>query len=213
MRGRSAASARAACARLRSRSIRLPIPDIVLVSHNHYDHLQPSSLRRFQGASRSSSRRLDSGRFCGCTTLQKIDELDWWQTRRTGDGTQITAVPAQHFSARTPFDRNRTLWCGFVLRSATGDDLFRGRHRVWPTSPRSAAAARHRPGAAADRRLRAALVHAPGAHEPRGGRAAHTSIGARVSLGMHFGTFQLTDEAIDEPLLLWPALDERGIPD
>ena len=58
------------------------------------------------------------------------------------------------------------------------------------------------------------MVHAPAHMNPDEAVQAHLDVGARVSIGMHFGTFQLTDEAIDEPLLaLGRALDERGIPD
>ena len=91
----------------------LPPIDVVLVSHNHYDHLQPSSLRMFRRravfvAPLGLARLIRSGQHA---TI----ELDWWQQAAAGPAT-ITCVPAQHFSARTPWDRNRTLWCGFVVQ-------------------------------------------------------------------------------------------------
>jgi L-ascorbate metabolism protein UlaG (beta-lactamase superfamily) len=194
----------------------LPIPDIVLVSHNHYDHLQPSSLRRCaQGAEPHFIAPLGLGPFVQRLTLQNVIELDWWETADLGDGRTVTCVPAQHFSARTPFDRNRTLWCGFVLQTETATVYFAGDSGYGPHFK------------AIGRRCSSIdLALLPiGAYEPRWfmrpvhmnpeeAVQAHIDIGARVSLGMHFGTFQLTDEAIDEPLLaLDRALDEKRIPD
>jgi L-ascorbate metabolism protein UlaG (beta-lactamase superfamily) len=194
----------------------LPIPDIVLVSHNHYDHLQPSSLRRCaQGAEPHFITPLGLGSFLRRLTLQNVIELDWWEAADLGDGRTVTCVPAQHFSARTPFDRNRTLWCGFVLETETGTVYFAGDSGY---GPHFKEIGRRCPS------IDLALLPI-GAYEPRWfmrpvhmnpaeAVQAHVDIGARVSLGMHFGTFQLTDEAIDEPLLaLDRALDERDIPD
>ena len=194
----------------------LPIPDIVLVSHNHYDHLQPSSLRRCaQGAEPHFITPLGLGSFLRRLTLQNVIDLDWWEAADLGDGRTVTCVPAQHFSARTPFDRNRTLWCGFVLETETGTVYFAGDSGY---GPHFKEIGRRCPS------IDLALLPI-GAYEPRWfmrpvhmnpaeAVQAHVDIGARVSLGMHFGTFQLTDEAIDEPLLaLDRALDERDIPD
>ena len=145
-----------------------------LVSHNHYDHLQPSSLRRCaQGAEPQFVTPLGLGPFLRRLTLQNVIELDWWEAADLGAGCTVTCVPAQHFSARTPFDRNRTLWCGFVLAQRNRDDLLRRRLRVLVRISRRLRrrCPADRPRAAADRRLRAALVHAPGAHESRGGGA------------------------------------------
>jgi len=194
----------------------LPIPDIVFVSHNHYDHLQPSSLRRCtQGAEPQFVTPLGLAAFLRRMTLQNVIELDWWDAADLGDGRTVTCVPAQHFSGRTPFDGNRALWCGFVLRTATETIYFAGDSGY---GPHFTEIRRRCPS------IDLALLPI-GAYEPRWfmrsvhmnpaeAVQAHLDIGARVSLGMHFGTFQLTDEAIDEPLLaLGRALDERGIPD
>jgi L-ascorbate metabolism protein UlaG (beta-lactamase superfamily) len=195
---------------------RLPIPDVVLVSHNHYDHLQPSSLRRCaQGAEPQFVTALGLGPVLRRLTLHNVIELDWWDAVDLGAGRTIICVPAQHFSARTPFDRNRTLWCGFVLHTGSGTIYFAGDSGY---GPHFAEIGRRCPP------IDLALLPI-GAYEPRWfmqpvhmnpaeAVQAHLDVGATVSIGMHFGTFQLTDEAIDEPLdALDRALDEGGLPD
>jgi L-ascorbate metabolism protein UlaG (beta-lactamase superfamily) len=175
----------------------LPSVDVVLVSHNHYDHLQPSSLRHFRravfvgplGTARHFPR--DSGR---------AYTLDWWERARVG-GADIFCVPAQHFSARTPWDRNRTLWCGFVVRVDGITIYFAGDTGY---SPQFAEIGARLPG------IDVALLPI-GAYEPRWFMTpahmnpaeavrAHRDVNARASVGMHFGTFQLTDEAFDAPV-------------
>ena len=199
----------------------LPPVDLVLVSHNHYDHLQPSSLRLFAdrasyvtplGVSSQLGLRPEGGSSSvhGGQTLsprepvasafrRKVQELDWWQSTKVG-GVEITCVPAQHFSARTPFDRNRTLWCGFVVRVDGVAIYFAGDSGY---SPYFAEIGGRCPA------IDLALLPI-GAYEPRWFMApvhmnpeeavrAHLDIQPRASIGMHFGTFQLTDEAIDAP--------------
>jgi L-ascorbate metabolism protein UlaG (beta-lactamase superfamily) len=213
----------------------LPRVDVVLLSHNHYDHLQPSSLRALgtaeivttlgvgryippkggnhkRDAVASAFRRNRAGRRNRASRRNRAIELDWWQNTRIGDAT-ITAVPAQHFSARTPWDKNRTLWCGFVVQVDGVTILFAGDSGY---SPHFGEIGARFPG------IDAALVPI-GAYEPRWFMApmhmnpdeavrAHRDLGARTSIGMHFGTFQLTDEAIDEPLrALARARDEHGV--
>jgi len=172
----------------------LPSIDVVFVSHNHYDHLQPTSLRLF--ANRASF----------VTTLglagiaPNARELDWWQSVKV-KGAEITCVPAQHFSARTPWDKNRTLWCGFVVAVDGVTIYYAGDTGYTPQF--AEIGARCRP-------IDVALLPI-GAYEPRwfmqpihmnpeDAVRAHLDISPRVSVGMHFGTFQLTDEGIDEPL-------------
>ncbi len=213
----------------------LPPVDIVLVSHNHYDHLQPSSLRLFADraiyiAPLGVSRQLDlptgtdlpptsgshgvgrgrtasavypvasSGTPVASAVGRKISELDWWQ-RTTVGGAEITCVPAQHFSSRTPWDRDRTLWCGYVVRVDGVTIYFAGDTGYGP---------QFRDIGDRCPSIDVALVPI-GAYEPRWFMApvhmnpeeavrAHRDLRPRVSIGMHFGTFQLTDEAIDAPL-------------
>ena len=174
----------------------LPPVDLVLLSHNHYDHLQRPSLRALSGASIVTA--LGVGRHV--PSEGGVQELDWWQQVDIG-GATVTAVPAQHFSARTPWDRNETLWSGLVVEVDGVTMYFAGDTGY---SPHFAEIGDRFPS------IDVTLLPI-GAYEPRWfmepmhmnpdeAVRAHLDAGARVSLGMHFGTFQLTDEGIDDPL-------------
>jgi L-ascorbate metabolism protein UlaG (beta-lactamase superfamily) len=93
----------------------LPPISTVLLSHNHYDHCDLPTLRmlarRFDPAIITP---LGNGRLVRAAGLRRVEELDWWEPSQTDDRS-IVATPAHHFSARTPFDRNRALWAGFTL--------------------------------------------------------------------------------------------------
>jgi L-ascorbate metabolism protein UlaG (beta-lactamase superfamily) len=187
----------------------LPPIDLVLLSHNHYDHLDLPTLRHLSqhGAppviTLLGNRRtiLDSG-------LTSIEELDWWNST-THRGLRITATPARHFSARTPFDRNRALWGGFMLEHNGKRLFFAGDSGAGPHWT----AIRDRLGppdlallpiGAYDPRWLMAPVHM----NPAEAIQAFHDLGAAFAIGMHFGTFQLTDEPIDEPeRLLRAAID------
>jgi L-ascorbate metabolism protein UlaG (beta-lactamase superfamily) len=177
----------------------MPRVDIVLVSHNHYDHLQPSSLRRFRETA-TYLAPLGVARHVGLPIGRKMVELDWWQQANVG-AAEITCVPAQHFSARTPWDRNRTLWCGFVVR-VDGVSIYFGGDSGYTRQFREIGE-RHPsidvallPIGAYEPRWFMSPVHM----NPEEAVQAHLDVRPRVSIGMHFGTFQLTDEGIDEPL-------------
>ena len=179
----------------------LPRPDLVLLSHNHYDHMDLPSLRELHR--RHAPRFVTTLGNAPLLRAQGIEatELDWWQEATAGP-LRITSTPARHFSARSPFDRNRTLWGGFMVAASGGQILFAGDSGAGPHWGAIAA----RLGAP-----RVALLPI-GAYEPRWFMApvhmnpqeavqAHLALATLQSVGMHFGTFQLTDEAIDAPLL------------
>ena len=183
----------------------LPPIDVVLVSHNHYDHMDLATLRRLQRTFGSRIvTTLGNKAYLERRGLRDVAELDWYDTAGpdlAGAGLAVTATPAQHFSARTPFDRNRTLWAGFAL-ALGGRRLFfagdSGYHAHFADI-----GARLGP-------FDAALVPI-GAYEPRWFMSAahmnpdeavraHLDLRSRLSIAMHFGCFQLTDEGIDEPV-------------
>lgn len=178
----------------------LPRIDIVLLSHNHYDHLDLDALRKL--ADRNTSQfwvPVGVGRLLEGNGIGPVRELDWGSSLAFAPIT-IHAVPALHFSARGLFDRNQTLWCGFVIEAAgrviyfAGDTAF-GSHFE---------SIRERFGVP-----RLALLPI-GAYEPywfmspvhmgpESAVEAHKIMGAETSIAIHHGTFQLADEALDTP--------------
>ena len=191
----------------------LPRPDIVLLSHNHYDHMDLPSLRAIarQHAPQFVTT-LGNAAALAAAGIEGATELDWWQAIEVG-GLRIVATPARHFSARSPFDRNRTLWAGFALLREDTRILFAGDSGAGPHWAEICARLGEPdvallPIGAYEPRWFMAPVHM----NPAEAVDAHISLGARHSVGMHFGTFQLTDEAIDEPeRALAVSLREKGI--
>jgi L-ascorbate metabolism protein UlaG (beta-lactamase superfamily) len=191
----------------------LPPIDAVLLSHNHYDHLDLSSLRRIARERRPRIiTTLGNKAWLETRGVGNVVELDWWQGYDMPD-VEVTCTPAQHFSSRTLWDRNRTLWGGFGLKTSAGSIYFAGDSGWF--------------GCFEDIGTRLGpfdLALIPiGAYEPRWFMApvhmnpeeavrAHLAVRSRRSLGMHFGTFQLTDEAIDAPLVaLAEARTQHGV--
>jgi len=178
----------------------LPAISTVLLSHNHYDHCDLRTLGRL--AERFDPlvvTPLGNGALVRSSGLRKVEELDWWQAATTA-ALPITLTPAQHFSARTPFDRNRALWGGFVVAVRGRRIFFAGDTAYAPFFQE----VRRRLGA-----IDLALLPI-GAYEPRWfmrtvhmnpveAVQAHLDLDASESVGMHFGTFRMTAEGIDEP--------------
>lgn len=178
-------------------------PEVVLVSHNHFDHMDPPSLRAI-----GPSARYFVPRGLGPTLrkmgLEQVVELDWWQTTSHGP-LQITFVPSQHWSQRGIFDRNRTLWGGFVVESThtvyfAGDTAyFSGFKRIAERFPKIDAALL--PIGAYDPRWYLRDQHM----DPDDAARAFIDLGAKRLCSMHWGTFKMTDEPLEEP----PALLEE----
>ena len=193
----------------------LPRIDVVLLSHNHYDHLDLAALRWLSRQHRPAIvTTLGNRAWLEARGVGRVTELDWWQTHYPAPELEAICTPAQHFAARTPWDRCRTLWGGFMLRTAFGLVFFAGDSGWGPHF----AEIRARLGTP-----RLALMPI-GAYEPRWfmipvhvnpeeAVRAHLALGARQSIGMHFGTFNLTDEGIDEPVrALADARGAQGVP-
>ncbi len=178
----------------------LPHIDCILISHNHYDHLDLSTLKKLcRRDAPTVFCPLGVGKLLRKEGFQEIYELDWWQAQ-TWKGTEFHCVPAQHFSARTPLDRNRTLWCGWVLGRAgdhvyfAGDTGF-GKHFA-------AIRARFQP-------LRLSLLPigafqpewfmGPIHMTPEQAVEAQKILKSQVAVAIHFGTFALADDGEFEP--------------
>lgn len=191
-------------ARVRPPGIRfedLPRIDAVVISHNHYDHLDLPTLQRiahtwprvqiFAG--------LGNRAYLAQHGVESI-ELDWWDSRTVGDVT-ITSVPNQHFSNRGLGDANASLWSAWVLRGSKGQAYFGGDTGYGPHF--AEIAARVGPmrlavlpiGAFRPEWFMSAIHMSP----PQAVQAA-LELDATLAVPMHYGTFSLADDGEDEPL-------------
>jgi L-ascorbate metabolism protein UlaG (beta-lactamase superfamily) len=193
----------------------LPRIDAVLLSHDHYDHCDVVSLRaiarRHDAVFISPLRHRDLLTAAGA---RRVVELDWWETHTLSSGISITLTPTKHWSNRFGSPRNHRLWGGFYLKI--------GPRQIWFAGDTGYDAEMFRAVRARCGSPDLALVPI-GAYEPRWFMAPmhvnpaeavqlHRDIGARLSIAMHWGTFQLTDEGREEPLTaLAAALHEAGV--
>jgi L-ascorbate metabolism protein UlaG (beta-lactamase superfamily) len=181
----------------------LPRIDVVLLSHNHYDHLDSGSVQALveqPGGSPLWLVPLGVDRWMDCADVRAVRKLDWWDSTEVGALT-VTFVPAQHWSRRTLADTNTTLWGGFVVAGHGRSIYFAGDTGYGPDF-----------AAIGDRFGGFDLALLPiGAYEPRWFMAEshinpeeavriHLEVRAKRSVGVHWGTFPLTDEPLDQPL-------------
>ncbi len=181
----------------------LPRIETVLLSHDHYDHCDAPSLRRLAHEHQPLFiAPLGHRALLAELGATRIVELDWWQAHSPAPGLTVTMTPSKHWSRRTVGGTNRRLWGGFYLQTPTRRVWFAGDSGYDEPLFRSI---RQRCGAPD-----LALIPI-GAYEPRWFMSAahmnpaeavrtHFDCGARQSVAMHWGTFQLTDEARETPV-------------
>ncbi|KAI8075268.1 beta-lactamase superfamily domain-containing protein [Gongronella butleri] len=219
----------------------LPRIDAVVISHNHYDHLDLSTIESLAKKHPDTRFLVPLGNKAWFGALAKettsdgaprVEELDWWDERTVVLGNdasvRFTCTPCQHFSGRTPFDRNRTLWASWCVEGLVGDQakgkVFFGGDTGYRTVPPEAGPEREY-----DEAYLSTLPHCPafkeigdrfgsfdvalipiGAYSPRWFMSAfhcdtndavrvHEDIKSKRSIGIHWGTFALTDEPMSEP--------------
>jgi L-ascorbate metabolism protein UlaG (beta-lactamase superfamily) len=181
----------------------LPTIHVVLLSHNHYDHLDLPTMRVLFGAHHPRiitplgvKAFLDKERIIGAI------DMDWWSSIDLNHKVSIVSVPAQHFSGRGMFDRDATLWCGYVLKTSSGNIYVAG-DTGYNTTIFQMIKEKCSP-------IRVSLLPI-GAYKPEWFMSAihvspeeavkiHLDIQSPVSIATHFGTFPLADDGYDDPI-------------
>lgn len=193
---------------------KLPKIDLIIISHNHYDHLDLQTLYKL--ADKHSPQVLvplgdkDLVERCG---FKDVIEMDWWEHIQIKPGLKVIFAPARHFSGRGLFDRMKSLWGSYMIQYKDKRVYFGGDS-----------------GYSFHFKEIRKLLGDPdialigiGAYEPEWfmkpvhmnpaeAVQAHFDIGAKQTIAMHFGTFQLSSEGIEQPLTdLKTALSEKGV--
>ena len=179
----------------------LPEIDCLLITHNHYDHFDRPTLRRLaQRGQPAVFCPLGLAKLLRQTGFRNVQELDWGQCAEWKE-MRIHCTQAQHFSGRGLFDRNRTLWCGWLLETAGGNLYYAGDTgfgSFWDQIREQFAP------------IRLALLPI-GAYEPEWfmgpvhmtpeeAVAAWDNLGAATAVAMHYGTFALADDGESDPV-------------
>jgi L-ascorbate metabolism protein UlaG (beta-lactamase superfamily) len=178
----------------------MPPLDLVVISHDHYDHLDYPTIHELAKHDVPFVTSLGVGAHLEAwgVTLERITELDWWESHEVPKGLKVTATPAQHFSGRTLKTRNASLWSSFVVRSARHAVFFSGdtgltteyqtiRERLGPFD--------------------LVMLEVGGWHAswgdmhlgPKNALKALALLGGGAFLPVHWGTFSLAMHAWDEP--------------
>ncbi len=189
----------------------LPRIDAVVISHDHFDHLDKPVIKRLGGAPRYFVPP-GIGDWLHGLNIERVSELDWWQSSFIGD-VRFHCVPAQHFSGRGPFAFDRTLWAGWVIETPADRVYFAGDTGYSPHFREIG-----------ERRGPILVALLPiGAYRPRWfmktmhmdpaeAVQAHRDLGARHSVAMHWGTLRQSDEPLAEPpIYLRKAAREAGL--
>ncbi|HEY8224090.1 MAG TPA: MBL fold metallo-hydrolase [Pyrinomonadaceae bacterium] len=176
--------------------------DIVLISHNHYDHLDIQTLLKLDADHQPRFVvGLGNLAFLSARGINNVIELDWWEVAKASDELNVTCVPAKHFSGRGLSDGYATLWCGFVIQTPSGNIYFAGDTGMGSHFKEIK-----------ERFSRFRLVLLPiGAYLPRWfmhpvhispseAIEVHHLLEPRVSMAIHFGTFALGDDGEIEPV-------------
>lgn len=179
----------------------LPPIHLVLISHNHYDHMDLPTLQQLQEHHQPIFiTGLGNRDYLDRKNLDNVHELDWWQQITPVDELSIIFVPAQHFSMRNFFNKNKTLWGGFILKKGNHVIYFAGDTGFMPHFKKikesfGSPAISFLPIGAFEPRWFMESAHM----SPQDAVKAHQDLDSNKSMAIHFGTFPLSDEAIDAP--------------
>lgn len=192
----------------------LPPIDVVVVSHNHYDHFDIATLKKLSADHHPQIfSALGNVLLMQENGIERTKQLDWWQSVELSNGVTLSCVPAQHWSGRGFSDRMTNLWCGFVFKGPAGTVYFAGdtgsglhfkmiAERYGPIDVALLPIGAFRP------RWFMQSSHL----SPSDAIEAHEILGAKQSIAIHFGTFNLGDDGETEPTdLLREEIKKRGV--
>jgi N-acyl-phosphatidylethanolamine-hydrolysing phospholipase D len=177
----------------------LPPIDAILITHGHYDHLDLPTLRAIGGNPEVITAE-GHAKWLSRKLARPVGELAWHESRVIGRGIRITATPAQHFTARTPFDRDRGHWCGWLVEGEGA--------RLWHAGDSGYCPAfleigeRYGPidfGMIPIGAYQPRAIMKPMHMNPEEAVRAFADARCRRAVAMHWGTFVLTDEPMQEP--------------
>jgi N-acyl-phosphatidylethanolamine-hydrolysing phospholipase D len=178
----------------------LPPIHLVLISHDHYDHLDVATVKRLAAEHRPRFLvPLGLKAWFADLGITDVEEMDWWQSR-TERGLTLTCLPAQHFSGRTLWDRNRRLWSGWAIAGRqkrlffAGDTAYAGffteiGQRLGPFDLAAVPIGAYLP----------AIIMKASHTTPEEALQIFVDTGSRAFVPIHWGTFDLADEPLDEP--------------
>lgn len=180
----------------------LPKIDIVIISHNHYDHMDSATIKmlekKFAPHFITPLANIEKMKSFGATT---VTELDWWESININPVFKITLTPAKHWSSRTLFDKREALWGSFFIEGTkekiyfAGDTGY-GTHFLETFKRLGAPTLSLLPIGAYEPRWMMKANHL----NPEEAILSHLDLQSKLSIGMHFGTFQLSDEGISSPM-------------
>lgn len=180
----------------------IPTVDIILLTHNHYDHLDIKTLKKLSAEyGPKIFCPLGVSAYLEKNGIGNVSEMDWWDELSIDQGLSLLCTPAQHFSGRGMFDRDRTLWCGFALQTEKGSIYYSGdtgygdffneiAHRISPVRLSFLPIGAYKP------QWFMSSIHT----SPEDAVRIHQIIKSPKSIGMHFGTFPLADDGMLEPV-------------
>jgi L-ascorbate metabolism protein UlaG (beta-lactamase superfamily) len=181
----------------------LPRIDAVLISHNHYDHLDLPTMRTVFGSFHPKVfTPLGVKQFLDGEGIGGAVDMDWWNEQRLSESVNIHCVPAQHFSGRGMMDRDETLWCGYVIETSKGkiyfggdtgynDETFKQIGERFSSMQISLI-----PIGAYKPTWFMGPIHV----SPEEAVKIHNDVRSKTSIGMHYGTFPLADDGLEDPI-------------
>lgn len=191
----------------------LPKIDVIIISHNHYDHLDIETLKKLtQLFSPKILVPIGDKALIESNGIKNVHELDWWESVQINPNTRIIFTPTQHSSRRGIFDLNKSLWGSYFIQHGERSVYFGGdagysthyteiKKRLGSPDIALLGIGDYLP------RWFMKLMHM----SPAEALVAHKDLGAKLSIGMHFGTFQNSAGAFDQPQVdLKEALEKEG---